>query len=119
MREKMARLGLPEPEFREDGFSFVTTFRSIAPREPAAPVAPGADPFRALLERGEINERQHRALAYLRERGEIRRRDYVQLTGVSERTALRDLAELVEKGLVEPSGGRGRSAAYGLREPSA
>jgi hypothetical protein len=36
MREEMTRLGLPEPEFREDGFSFVITFRSIAPREGAA-----------------------------------------------------------------------------------
>lgn len=33
MREGMDGLGLPEPEFREDGFSFVITFRSIAPRE--------------------------------------------------------------------------------------
>lgn len=30
-------LGLPEPEFWEDGFSFVITFRSIAPREGVAP----------------------------------------------------------------------------------
>jgi hypothetical protein len=29
----MAGLDLPEPEFREDGFSFVVTLRSIAPRE--------------------------------------------------------------------------------------
>lgn len=115
MREEMASLGLPEPEFREDGFSFVITFRSIAPRERITP----ADPFRALLERGEINERQHRGLLYLRERGAIQRRDYVQVTGASERTALRDLANLVEKGLVEPSGGRGRSTAYRLRETGA
>jgi hypothetical protein len=33
MREGMAGLGLPEPQLREDGFSFVITFRSIAPRE--------------------------------------------------------------------------------------
>ncbi len=55
----MAGLGLPEPEFREDGFSFLITFRSIAPREGV--VVP-ADPFRALLERGEINDRQYRGL---------------------------------------------------------
>jgi ATP-dependent DNA helicase RecG len=120
MREEMARLGLPEPEFREDGFSFVITFRSIAPREGITPIAPDSgDPFRALLEGGEINERQHRALQHVRERGAIQRREYVQLTGVSERTALRDLTELVEKDLIEPSGGRGRSAAYRLREAGA
>jgi ATP-dependent DNA helicase RecG len=119
MREEMASLGLPEPEFREDGFSFVITFRSIAPREGVAPLAPATDRFRALLERGEINERQHRALQHVRERGAIQRREYVQLTGVSERTALRDLTELVEKDLIEPSGGRGRGAAYRLREAGA
>ena len=74
------------------------------------------DPLRALLERGEINERQYRGLLYLREHGEIHRREYVQVAGVSERTAAHDLAELVERSLLVPSGGRGRSAAYRLRE---
>ncbi len=111
MREEMASLGLPEPEFREEGFSFVITFRSIAPREG---VVPTPDPFRALLERGEINERQYRGLLYVREHGAIRRREYVQLAGVSERTAARDLTDLVERNLLELSGGHGRSTAYRL-----
>jgi ATP-dependent DNA helicase RecG len=49
IREEMATLGLPVPEFREDGCSFVITFRSIAPREGIVPVAPDTDPFRPLL----------------------------------------------------------------------
>ncbi len=113
MREEMARLGLPEPAFREDGFSFVITLRSIAPREGAVP---RPDSFRALLERGEINERQYKGLQYVRERGAIQRREYAQLTGSSERTAARDLADLVERNLLELSGERGRSTAYRLRE---
>ena len=112
MREEMASLGLPEPEFREDGFSFVITFRSIAPREG---VGPAADPFRALLERGEINDRQYRGLLYAQEHGTVARRDYVQLTRVSERTALNDLTDLVRKGLLEPTGGRGWRSAYRVR----
>jgi ATP-dependent DNA helicase RecG len=68
------------------------------------------------LENGEVNERQHRGLLYLRERGEILRREYVQLTGVSERTAARDLTDLLQKKLLEPSSGRGRSTAYRLRQ---
>lgn len=71
MREEMASLGLPEPEFREDGFSFVITLRSIAPRE-GVPVP--ADTFRVLVERGEINERQHKGLVFAREHGTIARR---------------------------------------------
>ncbi len=116
MREEMASLGLPEPECREDGFSFVITFRSISPREG---IAPPVDTFRALLERCEINDRQYRGLHYVRERGAIQRREYVQLMDVSKRTALRDLSDLVEKNLVEPSGGRGRSTAYRLWETGA
>lgn len=113
MREEMASLGLPEPEFREDGFSFVITLRGIAPREG---IVTPADPFQALLERGEINDRQYRGLLYVRERGAIQRREYAQLTGASERTAAWDLAALVERNLLEPSGARGRSMAYRLRE---
>jgi predicted HTH transcriptional regulator len=106
-------LDLPEPEFGEDGLTFVITSRSLAPCEE---VAATPDPFRALLERGEINERQYRGLLHVRERGAIQRREYVQLTGVSERTAARDLTDLLEKNLLEPSDGRGRSTAYRLRQ---
>jgi ATP-dependent DNA helicase RecG len=113
MREEMASLGLPEPEFREDGFSFVITLRSIAPREG---VAAPADTFRTLVERGEINERQHKGLLYVQEHAAIARREYVALTGVSERTAANDLADLVRRGLLEPTGGRGRRTAYRLRD---
>jgi ATP-dependent DNA helicase RecG len=98
MREEMASLGLPEPEFREDGFSFVITFRSVAPRERVAPMP---DPFLALLERGEINERQYKGLLYAREHETIARRSYVHVAGASERTAARDLAQLVEMGLLD------------------
>ncbi|MBI2761113.1 MAG: putative DNA binding domain-containing protein [Chloroflexi bacterium] len=113
MREEMARLGLPEPEFREDGFSFVITFRSVAPREGARP---WTNPFQALLERGELNERQYRALLHVREHGTIARREYVALTGVSERTAASDLADLVRRELLEGSGPRGWRTTYRLRE---
>ena len=109
MRQEMASLGLPEPEFREDGFSFVITFRSIAPR---AEVSAAVDPFRVLLERGAISERQYRGLLHAREHGTIARRQYARLTGVSGRTALNDLTDLVRKRLLEPTGGRGWRTAY-------
>jgi ATP-dependent DNA helicase RecG len=112
MRDEAATYGLPAPEFREDGFSFVVTFQSISPREVA--VSP-ADPFLALLEQGEVNERQYRGLLYAREHGTIARRTYVELTDASERTAARDLTDLVRKGLLETAGGRGWRTSYGLR----
>lgn len=113
IREVMASLVLPEPEFREDGFSFVITFRSIAPREGA--VTP-ADPFLPLLERGQISDRQYRSLLRARQTGVITRREYVAATGVSERTAARDLADLLEQGILEIATGRGRSTSYRLKE---
>lgn len=116
MREEMASLGLPEPEFREDSFSFVITLRSIAPREG---VAAPADTFRALVERGEINERQYKGLLYVREHGSIARRVYMELTAAPERTATRDLGDLVAKGLLEVAGGRGWRTAYRLQKENA
>jgi ATP-dependent DNA helicase RecG len=115
MREEMARLGLPAPEFREDGFSFVITFHSIAPREG---VTSPADSFRTLLERGEINDRQFKGLLFAREHGTIARRAYAQVTGASERTAARDLSDLVVKGLLVATGGGGSRTAYRVREVS-
>ncbi|MBI2316829.1 MAG: hypothetical protein HYU75_07410 [Betaproteobacteria bacterium] len=52
----------------------------------------------------------------MRARSAIHRREYVQLVGVSERTAARDLADLVDRNLLELGGGHGRSIAYRLRE---
>lgn len=83
---------------------------------PCCSLLAGSVGLQARLERGEINERQHKGLLYVRERGAIQRREYAQLTGASERTAARDLADLVERNLLERSGGRGRSTAYRLRE---
>lgn len=113
IRKEMASLGLPEPEFREDGFSFVVTFRSIAPREG---VVPSVDPFRDLLEQGEINDRQYRGLLHAQSNGPIARREYAALTGISGRTALNDLTALVRRGLLEPTEGRGWRAAYRVRD---
>ena len=47
------------------------------------------------------------------------RREYVALTGVSERTAATDVANLVRKGLLEPTGGRGWRTAYRVRDQRA
>jgi predicted HTH transcriptional regulator len=104
---------LPKPEFREDGFSFVVTFRSISPRES---IAPPVDPFQALLDRGEINERQYRGLLYARDHGTVAPRVYADLTGASARTAARDLADLEEKNILESAGGCGWKAAYRLTD---
>lgn len=61
----------------------------------------------------ELNERQQLLLAHLHEGDTIRSRDYFELVGVSPRTGLRDLNDLMERGLIERLGKR-RAAAYRL-----
>ncbi len=102
-------LRLPEPEFRGDGLSFVITVRSC--HHPA----PGARPCPTRSGRcwsGARSTSGSTAGWYAREHGSIARREYVQVTGAPERTATRDLADLVPKGLLEVAGGRGWRTAY-------
>jgi hypothetical protein len=96
-----------------DGFSFVIAFRSIAPREG---VAPTSDPFGTVVERGETSDRQCRGPLHVWQRGTIARCEYVALTGVSEWTGPNDLADLIRKGLLEPTGGHGWRAPCRVRD---
>lgn len=47
-------------------------------------------------------------------KGKLRRARYAKLTGVSESTAFRDLADLVEKGVLRLGEAGGRSTHYEL-----
>lgn len=60
-----------------------------------------------------LTDSQRLALAYPRHRCYIANQDYCHLTGVDSRIATRELAELVEQGLVERHGSR-RWATYAL-----
>jgi len=97
--------GLPEPVFREQGDQFVLTLW----RDWVTP---------DLLARLNVSSRQSAGLAHVKVRGRITNREYQDLVGVGERTALRDLGELVSKGILERVGGTGRGAYYVLgRKP--
>lgn len=96
-----ADAGLPPAEFRHDGGMFVQTLRrdSLTPKAVAAL---------------QLNERQHQAVAYLRLHRRITNKSYREVTGASDRTALRDLAELLDKGVLMKRGKTGRGAHYVL-----
>lgn len=70
-----------------------------------------------------LNERQRKALNRMLEAGPGRfeggltPRKYVSLAGASPNTASRDIAELVQHGLLVPGPGRGRSTHYNLAIP--
>lgn len=61
----------------------------------------------------QISARQEKALRYLAEHGTITRREYRNLFHVSERQSLRDLTEMMERGLLVRSG-KGRATHYRL-----
>jgi transcriptional regulator with PAS, ATPase and Fis domain len=63
---------------------------------------------------GGISDRQRRLLALLSEREWVTNADYCELAGVSQRTGLRDIQELLERGVIVMEGKR-RGARYRLR----
>jgi len=101
MTDSLKSQGLPEPEFREemDGFS-VRFYKDIYTEEN----------LRAMG----LNERQIKAVLYVKERGKITNREYQELTLVSKPTSTRDLQALVELGLLEQRGITGKGTYYVL-----
>jgi len=95
--------GLPEPEFDADAFQFRVRFL----KDPYTPER---------LRKMALNERQIKAVLYVKEHGSISNRAYQQLTGISKRTASDELSDLVEKGVLSKVGGqRGRGTLYRAR----
>lgn len=99
---RMRAEGLPPPEFRQTEGTFVATLRGrgthllreFGPRQ-ATPTAPA---------RATREARQAWALDHLRTQGPLTARAFAAAQGVSEDTALRDLRDLVDQGLVEARG---------------
>ncbi len=91
---------LPEPDFQVKGHSFCATFRPgnivVAPRKDV-----------------QLDRRQRNAIEHLKREGRISRRQYAKMTGVSDETAKRDLAKLVEDGILNVHRA-GRSTFYTL-----
>ena len=92
---------LPEPEMKElfGGFS-ITIFKENLTQE-------------HLLELG-LNNRQIKAVLFIKERGKLTNKDYQLLNDVTERTASRDLSDLVEKQIFINSGIKGVGSFYTL-----
>lgn len=82
--------GLPEPLFEIKSGSLVVTIRKYKFTE-----------FR----KGELNERQQKAIDYLKEHGKITNKEYLQINpGIKRHTALKDLKILMDKGIVSSKG---------------
>ena len=62
-----------------------------------------------------LNDRQIKAVSFVKEKGKITNKDYQSLNDCSRNTASNDLADLVQKGLFIPSDIKGAGAFYQLK----
>ncbi len=101
--EQCQKHGLPIPEFKNDGSDFWITFKK--------------DIFNKRdLENLKLNERQIKAVLYVKEKGKISNKEYQILNNCSRNTASNDLSELLEKNILKSSGKRGAGSFYELKK---
>ena len=93
--------GLPEPEFKSGKGWFEISFSTQIYRD-------------ELWNKLGLNERQIQAMQYLSSAGRITNAEYRRFIGVPVYTAKRDLAVLVEKGLLKKEGPAGKAVYYVL-----
>ncbi|MCX6701354.1 MAG: transcriptional regulator, partial [Methanomicrobiales archaeon] len=93
--------GLPEPEFAQSGSEFVVTLWRDWLTD-------------AMLAECGLNERQKRAIQFVKEKAHINNSEYQNLVKISMRNASRDLTDLVEKGIFEKRGIHGKGVHYVL-----
>jgi len=93
---------LPEPEITEfQGGILVTLFKDNLNEEQLSKLG--------------LNERQLKAVAFVKEKGKITNKDYQELNEVSKATATRDLTELVEQfSILKRTGEIGAGTSYAL-----
>jgi ATP-dependent DNA helicase RecG len=93
---------LPEPEMKElDGGFIISLYKdSLTPDQ---------------LSKLGLNDRQRKAVIFVKEKGKITNSEYQQLNNTSERTASRDLNGLVEKNILRNSEVKGAGAYYFIK----
>jgi len=98
MRKACIKAGIPEPKFEEhQGFRVI--FRKDIYTE-------------EYLQKLGLNERQIKAVMYVKEKGKITNKEYQGVCNISERTATRDLSNLVSLGLFMQIGVTGKGTEY-------
>ncbi|MGC4128672.1 MAG: ATP-binding protein [Bergeyella sp.] len=99
--ETCKQANLPEPELveQEGGFS-VTLFKNNLTTEQLSKLG--------------LNDRQLKAVEYVKEKGKITNKEYQTLNTISERTASRELSDLVEKQVLKSSEAKGAGSYFYL-----
>lgn len=91
MTEKCAAAGLPKPIYFFEGSDFWVEFRKDIYHE-------------EYLSKLGLNERQVKAVLYVKEKGKITNSDYQELNDIIDRTALRDIEKLIELNIFKKVG---------------
>jgi len=104
MVELMKEADLPEPEYKEEmsGFS-VYFYKDIYTEEN--------------LRKLGLNERQIKAVMYVKRKEKITNMEYQKICNTSARTATRDLTDLVGRDIFEQIGITGKGTSYILKTP--
>ena len=98
IRESLAH-NLPEPDFAQRGGEFtIALWRDWLTDQVMAELA--------------LNDRQRRALVYLKTHRKISNAEYQQVAKAIKKTATRDLNDLKQKGIIEQIGNRGPGVHY-------
>ena len=63
-----------------------------------------------------LNERQIKAVTYVKEKGQITNKEYQKCCNTSNRTATRDLSDLVSKQIFTQVGVTGKGTVYILKK---
>lgn len=101
MIELCREAGLPEPDFElRQGFFVITLWRDWLTAD--------------IVERLDLNERQKKAIQYLKTHARITNSEYQGSTGASRATASRELEALLSKGVLEKLGTTGKGTHYVL-----
>jgi ATP-dependent DNA helicase RecG len=82
--EQCLEQGLPEPDFQDEHGVMTVTFYKDKWNED-------------ILKKMKLNERQVKAILYVKDEAKITNKEYQYINNVSERTSLRDLENLVQK----------------------
>lgn len=91
MIEQCKEWGIPDPEFEDTGTSIIVTFKKSILTQDA-------------LEQLGLNERQIKALEFIKQNRRISTKEYCNLFSVVKDTANRDLNDLIDKGLIKRAG---------------
>ena len=100
--EKCVEQGLPEPDFVEENGVMTVTFYKDKWNEEN-------------LKKLGLNDRQIKAVIYVKENGSINNSKYQDINSIGKTTATEDLQKLVEIGIFTEPTTRGRGAKYELK----